>query len=75
MPFAVAGPAKEKWLFRKYERDCSRMPNSTNPNLELLEAVVARLGPLVDEVVFLGGCATGLLLSERMKTVTHSAAT
>ena len=24
MPFVVAGAAKEKWLFRKYERDCSR---------------------------------------------------
>jgi len=33
------------------------MPNLKNPNLELLEAVVARLGSLVDEVVFLGGCA------------------
>jgi hypothetical protein len=40
------------------------MPNFTNPNLKLLEAVVARLGSLVDEVVFLGGCATGLLLSD-----------
>ena len=40
------------------------IPNLTNPNLKLLEAVVARLGSLVDEVVFLGGCATGLLLSD-----------
>ena len=40
------------------------MPNLTNPNLKLLAAVVARLGSFVDEVVFLGGCATGLLLSD-----------
>ena len=35
-----------------------------NPNLELLEAAVNRLGPLVNELVFLGGCATGLQLSD-----------
>lgn len=40
------------------------MHRATNPNLEILEAAVAQLGPLVDEVVFLGGCATGLLLTD-----------
>jgi len=35
-----------------------------NPNLEILSAVVHRLGPLVDSMVFLGGCATGLLLTD-----------
>lgn len=40
------------------------MPISKNPNMEMLEAAVEGLGPLVDEVVFLGGCATGLLLSD-----------
>ncbi len=40
------------------------MPMIRNPNLELLEAAVERLGPLVDELVFIGGCATGLLLSD-----------
>ena len=35
-----------------------------NPNLEILSATVHRLGPLVDSMVFLGGCATGLLLTD-----------
>lgn len=40
------------------------MHRAINPNLEILEAAVAQLGPLVHEVVFLGGCATGLLLTD-----------
>ena len=40
------------------------MPKSDNPNIEMLESVVERLGALVDEVVFLGGCATGLFLTD-----------
>lgn len=35
-----------------------------NPNLEILSTIVDRLGPLVDSMVFLGGCATGLLLTD-----------
>ncbi len=35
-----------------------------NPNLELLTAAAKLLGPLVDELVFVGGCATGLLITE-----------
>lgn len=35
-----------------------------NPNLEILEFAVAQLGPLADQMVFLGGCATGLLLTD-----------
>lgn len=35
-----------------------------NPNIELLEFMVDRLGPLTEELVFLGGCATALLLSD-----------
>lgn len=38
--------------------------NKKNPNLEILEYAVARLGDLVDSMVFLGGCATGLLISD-----------
>lgn len=33
-----------------------------NPNLALLIAMVRAMGPLRDRVVFVGGCATGLLL-------------
>lgn len=35
-----------------------------NPNLELLRYAAARLEPLLDEIVFLGGCATGLLITD-----------
>ncbi|HIJ56470.1 MAG TPA: hypothetical protein HPQ03_10135 [Deltaproteobacteria bacterium] len=35
-----------------------------NPNLEILYTAVHRLGPLADAMVFLGGCATGLLLTD-----------
>ena len=35
-----------------------------NPNLEILEAAVQLLGPLKDRLVFLGGCATGLLVTD-----------
>ncbi len=37
------------------------MPNS---NIELLKRVARRLGPLLSEVVFVGGCATGLLITD-----------
>lgn len=40
------------------------MNRATNPNLEILLQAVNQLGPLVDEMVFLGGCATGLLLTD-----------
>jgi len=35
-----------------------------NPNIELLKSVARRLGPLLHEVVFVGGCATGLLITD-----------
>jgi predicted nucleotidyltransferase len=35
-----------------------------NPNLQLLEIAVAQLGPLTDELVLVGGCATGLLVTD-----------
>lgn len=35
-----------------------------NPNLAMLMLAVERLGELCDEMVFLGGCATGLLISD-----------
>lgn len=39
-----------------------QMPN--NPNLLILELAVSALGSLVDDMVFLGGCATGLLVTD-----------
>jgi predicted nucleotidyltransferase len=38
--------------------------NATDPNLPLLESVVKTLGPLCEQLVFVGGCATGLLITE-----------
>ena len=35
-----------------------------NPNLELLALAVTHLGPLADEMVFVGGCAAGLLITD-----------
>lgn len=41
------------------------MARIQNPNIEILELAVARLGELTDEMVFLGGCATGLLITDK----------
>ena len=41
------------------------MSRVQNPNLEIVELAVVQLGELVDEMVFLGGCATGLLISDQ----------
>ena len=35
-----------------------------HPNLELLEVAADRLRPLLPEIVFVGGCATGLLVTD-----------
>lgn len=40
------------------------MRRERNPNLRILELAVDHLGPLADDMVFLGGCATGLLLTD-----------
>src|SRR5271170_2096395 len=38
--------------------------NMQNSNLELLKEVAKRLGPLLSEVVFVGGCTTGLFITD-----------
>ncbi len=40
------------------------MAKQQNPNLEILMLAVNELGGLADEMVFLGGCATGLLITD-----------
>ena len=40
------------------------MARPKNPNLEILRLTVAQLGELADEFVFVGGCATGLLITD-----------
>ena len=34
------------------------------PNLDLLERAAEKLRPLLPEIVFVGGCATGLLITD-----------
>jgi len=40
------------------------MARSQNPNILILTLAVDKLGELADEMVFLGGCATGLLITD-----------
>lgn len=40
------------------------MARAQNPNLEILALAVDQLGQLAEEMVFLGGCATGLLITD-----------
>ncbi len=40
------------------------MARAQNPNLEILILVVEQLGTLKNDMVFLGGCATGLLITD-----------
>jgi len=40
------------------------MARAQNPNKEMLILTIERLGELADEMVFLGGCATGLLITD-----------
>ncbi len=40
------------------------MARTENPNLEILEICASALGPLCDELVFLGGCVTALLITD-----------
>lgn len=40
------------------------MKRKQNPNLDILEQALNSLGKLADEMVFLGGCATGLLITD-----------
>lgn len=40
------------------------MVRTQNPNLEIIEIAAQALGPMCDELVFLGGCATALLITD-----------
>lgn len=40
------------------------MRRTHRANIELIKTVASRLGPLLDKVVFLGGAATGLLITD-----------
>jgi len=47
-----------------YDNGLISMVAPNNPNLLILELAVSALGALVDDMVFLGGCATGLLITD-----------
>jgi predicted nucleotidyltransferase len=38
--------------------------NPNNPNIELLLTAIHKLEPLLEQIVFVGGCVTGLLLTD-----------
>lgn len=40
------------------------MVRTQNPNQAMLILTIDKLGELADEMVFLGGCATGLLITD-----------
>ena len=40
------------------------MTVKAHPNIEILENAVLLLGPLADKMVFIGGCATGLFITD-----------
>ena len=40
------------------------MIRTHNPNIEILEVAARALGPVCDDLVFLGGCATALLITD-----------
>lgn len=40
------------------------MARAQHPNIEILELAAVALGPICDELVFLGGCAVGLLITD-----------
>ena len=41
------------------------MGRAQNPNHEIMEIAAHALGPLCDELVFLGGCAAALLITDQ----------
>ena len=45
--------------------------NIADPNVLLVESVARAMGPLCKEVVFVGGCATGLLLTDPAAPLTR----
>jgi len=40
-----------------------------NPNIQILEAAADRLSKLIEDIVFVGGCATGLLVTDPAASV------
>ena len=47
-----------------FGKDLIVMQRPNDPNLMILELAVSALGELVDGMVFIGGCATDLLITD-----------
>src|SRR5712692_11629709 len=58
-----AALASANWPNKNSKNPCARRPMA-NQNLELLKVAAKLLEPVLDELVFVGGCATGLLVSD-----------
>lgn len=64
-----AGRAREReFAIKVLKERLSRMANRAPPRLFILELAAERLGPLLSDVVFIGSCATGLLLTDNAET-------
>src|SRR5437660_440708 len=61
--YVTAALASANWPNKNSKNSCARRPMA-NRNLELLKVAAKLLGPVLDELVFVGGCATGLLVSD-----------
>jgi hypothetical protein len=55
--------ANASWQSKKCASDWNDLLIQ-HPNLELLEIAADKLRPLLSQIVFVGGCATGLLISD-----------
>jgi hypothetical protein len=43
-----------------------------NPNIQILEVAAERLGSMTEKMAFVGGCATGLLLTDPAASPVHA---
>ena len=59
----MAGRANDGWLSRN-SLHAFTGSSMRDPNLDMLVAAARVLQPLLDQLVFLGGCTTGLFISD-----------
>jgi hypothetical protein len=67
---ATAGSAKNKSRNENFDRGCETV--SENPNLALLMDAARILKPMLDELVFVGGCTTALLITDEAAAAVRS---
>jgi hypothetical protein len=59
---AMAAPARENTLKKSCAAGSGKLMN--DPNLDQLIAAARLLRPLLNDLVFVGGCVTGLLITD-----------